>query len=86
MAARKARRQKAKSTRPPGSGPARYKRKRDDAGTTTTAVADEQDDFVENQDDAFDQGHEEINLNLEGFEPQQPTPPSADEPEPPHSA
>jgi len=24
---------------------------------------------------AFDAGHEEINLNLEGFEPEQPLPP-----------
>jgi hypothetical protein len=24
---------------------------------------------------AFDQGHEEVNLNLEGFEPERPLPP-----------
>jgi hypothetical protein len=34
--------------------------------------------------DEFDQGHEEIHLNLEGFEPERPLPP-ADDSEQPHN-
>ena len=30
---------------------------------------------------AYDAGHEEINLNLEGFEPEQPLPPDDAQPE-----
>ncbi len=94
VAARKARRQKAKATRPPGATPARYKRKRTQAeASAATAVADEsrfeEMDPLDAQaagmdEQAFDQGHEEITLNLEGFEPEQPIR-SADEPEPPHN-
>ena len=94
VAARKARRQKAKSVRPAGSSPARYRRKQTQTGTAT-AVVDETPSGFEDADvdpfdaqragldqQALDQGHEEINLNLEGFEPEQPLPP-ADEPEQP---
>ncbi|MDQ2991700.1 MAG: hypothetical protein M3R30_02620, partial [Candidatus Eremiobacteraeota bacterium] len=85
VAARRARRDKAKSTRQPSTGPTRYKRTRDESGATT-ALEDPQidehyDDDVDpldaqNQglhDAAFDQGHEEVKLNLEGFEPTAPT-------------
>lgn len=74
VAARKARRQKQKATRPVGTAPTRYKRKSNGA----TAV-DEFDN--EPIDDAYDAGHEEINLNLEGFEPERPLPPHGDEPQ-----
>jgi preprotein translocase subunit SecF len=82
VAARKARRQKAKATRPAGSGPQRYKKRRGETESgTSTAVAEEQEEsYDESAADMQDQGHEEINLNLEGFEPQQPLPPG-DEPE-----
>jgi preprotein translocase SecF subunit len=90
VAARKARRQKAKASRPAGAGPTRYKRKQSQTGTATAVVDEthEQYDEIDPLDaqtagldqDALDQGHEEINLNLEGFEPEQPLPP-ADEPE-----
>ncbi len=97
VAARKARRQKAKATRPAETGPARYKRKqqRDAQSGTTTAVVDDTLEVHEEMDpldaqaaglheQAYDQGHEEINLNLDEFEPEQPVPP-ADEPEQPHN-
>jgi preprotein translocase SecF subunit len=92
VAARKARREKAKATRPPSATPARYKRKRSDAGGPTTAAtaledapsAYEEMDPLDAQasglhEAAFDQGHEEINLNLDDFEPEQSLPPR-DEP------
>ena len=94
VAARKARRQKSKATRPTGAGPARYKRRRDESGTATALAEDAQDESPLDEsteaeaasDMAFDQGHEEVNLNLDGFEPQQPVPPPAgDEPEQPHN-
>jgi hypothetical protein len=95
VAARKARRQKAKATRPEGVGPARYKRKRTESGTATTVVDESTPESYEEidpldaqasglHDQAFDQGHEEINLNLEGFEPERELPPT-DEPEQPHN-
>lgn len=85
VAARKARRQKAKATRPEGSSPARYKRKRDtqQSGTATTMVEETPEESYQDVD-AFDQGHEEIHLNLEGFEPERPLPPT-DESEQPHN-
>ncbi len=93
VAARRARREKAKATRAPSTGPARYKRKRSDSGTST-AIADqtaEETSYDETAidpldvpaDEGFDQGHEAINLNLDEFEPQQPTPPGGDESEHP---
>jgi len=94
VAARKARRQKAKSTRAPSTTPARYKRKRTDSGgTAATTVVDETPEAYEEIDPldaqatglheaAYDQGHEEINLNLEEFEPEQPLPPRDESPQP----
>ncbi|MFI5389687.1 MAG: protein translocase subunit SecF, partial [Candidatus Eremiobacterales bacterium] len=92
VAARRARRDKAKSTREPSTGPARYKRTRDESGATTAVEEpqeyehDHEDDVdpldAQNQglhDAAFDQGHEEVKLNLEGFEPT--APPAAPEAE-----
>ncbi|HET9030184.1 MAG TPA: protein translocase subunit SecF [Candidatus Aquilonibacter sp.] len=65
VAARRARREKAKSTRPAGTAPSRYKR----AKTATTAEIDPLDAQISGlHDEAFDEGHEEINLNLEGFD------------------
>jgi len=81
VAARKARREKAKSARTTSTPtPARYKRKRDEssaeaAGETSSGM-DPLDAQAAGMDEAaFDAGHEEINLNLEGFEPEQPLPP-----------
>ena len=92
VAARKARRQKTKVTRPPGAGPARYKRKRDDAGSGTTIVEEAQERYEEIDpldaqttglhDAAFDQGHEEINLHLDEFEPERTLPPEDDSAQP----
>ena len=80
VAARKARRQKTKAARPAGAGPARYKRKRDADGAATTMVEEAQDERFDDVDqlDQVDQGHEEVNLNLEGFEPERPLPPEDD--------
>jgi preprotein translocase SecF subunit len=83
VAARKARRQKAKAVRPEGSGPARYKRKRTTQSGTATTVVEESHDSYDDLDQ-FEQGHEEIHLNLDGFEPERPLPP-ADDPEQPHN-
>lgn len=64
VAARRARREKQKATRPPETSPARYKRAK-----SATAEIDPLDAQVTGlHDEAFDAGHEEINLNLEGFE------------------
>ncbi len=81
VAARKARRQKTKATRPTGAGPARYKRKRGD-GVATTMVEDTQHDEQFEDVDHLEQGHEEINLNLEAFEPEQSLPPEDDSAQP----
>ena len=86
VAARKARREKAKASRTTaGAGPARYRRKRDEtsaAAGTETAEMDPLDAQAAGLDEAaFDVGHEEINLNLEGFEPEQPLPPDDAQPE-----
>jgi hypothetical protein len=85
VAARKARRQKAKASRPADASPVRYKRKRSDSGTATTVAepATETYDEIDPLDAqaagldeaALEQGHEEINLNLEGFEPERELPP-----------
>ncbi|HEY1429833.1 MAG TPA: protein translocase subunit SecF, partial [Candidatus Tumulicola sp.] len=79
VAARRERRQKAKSTRPASTGPARYRKKRAEDATGAVAV----DDFETTEDtsidpldaqnaglhdEAIEQGHETINLNFEGFE------------------
>ena len=86
VAARRARREKAKAARTGSTPtPARYKRKRDEtaiSGDATAPVAGEEtamdplDAQAAGMDEAaFDQGHEEVNLNLEGFEPERPLPP-----------
>lgn len=87
VAARKARREKAKAARTVTSGtPARYKRKRDEAASAVDETAvpagegaapmDPLDAQAAGMDEtAFNQGHEEITLNLEGFEPERPLPP-----------
>jgi preprotein translocase SecF subunit len=72
VAARRARREKQKSSaRPPQTSPARYKRKRED-GTLSVDTMDPVDPLDAQtsglHDAAFDAGHEEINLNLEGFD------------------
>jgi preprotein translocase subunit SecF len=83
VAARKARRQKTKATRPAGAGPARYKRKRTDGSAATTVVEDDVQHEDQFEDvDHFEQGHEEINLNLDAFEPEQPLPPEDDSAQP----
>jgi preprotein translocase SecF subunit len=72
VAARRARREKQKSTRPAQSSPARYKRKRDEAVAATTMV-EEPDEELMHEDFAQDElGHEEIKLNLEGFDVHEP--------------
>lgn len=86
VAARKARRQKSKAARPAGSSPTRYKKKRTESGTATTVVESAPDAYEEEIDPldaqargldeaAFEQGHEEINLNLDEFEPERELPP-----------
>ncbi len=81
VAARKARREKAKTARGVSTpSPARYKRKRDESadavGTETGSEMDPLDAQAAGLDEAaYDAGHEEINLNLEGFEPERPLPP-----------
>jgi preprotein translocase SecF subunit len=82
VAARKARREKARATRTGTTPtPARYKRKRDEnapagAAEEATEAMDPLDAQAAGMDEtAFDQGHEEVKLNLEGFEPERPLPP-----------
>jgi len=92
VAARKARREKAKAARatPAAATPGRYRRKRRDAGAATAVMPEQTEaqtgeiDPLDAQaaglhDAAFDQGHEEINLDLEGFDPEQPLPPDHEE-------
>lgn len=82
VAARRARRAKEKAVRTGTvqAQRARYRRKGADAAT---AVAEEYDPLdAENagiHDAALEQGHEEINLNLDDFSPEQPETPSAEE-------
>ena len=71
VAARRARREKEKSSvRNPQTSPARYKRKREDGGAVETIEnVDPLDAQVSGlHDAAYDAGHEEITLNLEGFD------------------
>ena len=80
VAARRERRQKAKAARNVQTGPARYRRKRDEAPGATGAVAIEEAYAPESEidpldaqnaglhDAAIEQGHEEISLNLDEFE------------------
>ncbi|MGR4064938.1 MAG: protein translocase subunit SecF [Vulcanimicrobiaceae bacterium] len=81
VAARRERRQKAKEVRPPQTAPARYRRKRDDAATAVAepeghVTGEAEIDPLDAQtsglhEAAYEQGHEEISLNLEGFEPEE---------------
>ena len=73
VAARKARRAAQKSSgRNPQTSPSRYKRKREEtAQLETLDPLDAQTSGT--HDAAFDAGHEEITLNLEGFELQKPS-------------
>jgi preprotein translocase SecF subunit len=78
VAARRERRQKQKAAiRTPQSGPTRYRRKRDEGVAVVEEFPAEHEigqmDPLDAQeagmhDAALEQGHEEINLNLEGFE------------------
>ncbi len=81
VAARRARRQKDKgASRPAQTGPARYKRKRDGGTMVEESVETEMHEMHEIDpldaqtsglhDEALEQGHETINLNLEEFETQ----------------
>lgn len=63
VAARRARREKQKTTRPPQQSPARYKRR---AATAEIDPLDAQESGL--HDEALEAGHEEITLNLEGFD------------------
>jgi len=77
VAARRERRAKAKPARTT-SGPARYKRKRTDGSTTAVQepLLDESEEMIDPldaqrsglHDAALEQGHEEINLNLDEFD------------------
>ena len=98
VAARRDRRAKAKATRnvaPPTAPSTRYKRKRTDSATAVAdePYVDEGEETVDPldaqtsglHDQAYDQGHEAITLNLEGFDPQQEhAPPAGDDAEQEH--
>ena len=77
---RRERREKAKVARST-SGPVRYRRKRADDGVLTQPQQEEIDPLdAQNaglDEQALQAGHEEINLNLEEFEPQVSEPPPA---------
>ncbi len=86
VAARRERRQKQKTERPVQGTPARYKRRRVE-GTTMVEdlVPGEAVDPLDAQnagmhEEALEQGHEEINLNLEGFEGEYDAPTEHGEP------
>lgn len=66
VAARRARREKQKSsTRAPQSSPVRYKRKRDEGSADTTTLVEEEEPMM---NESGELEHEEITLNLEGFD------------------
>ena len=77
LAARKERRAKAKAARTtaPAPPPARYRRKRSDGASATAVMPPAPEPAAETDaDTSYEQGPEEIHLNLEGFEPEQPLP------------
>jgi preprotein translocase subunit SecF len=88
VAARKERRQKAKTVRPVSTGPARYRKRRIDEGG---AVAVDDVEGVEEEttidpldaqnaglhDEALEQGHEAITLNFEGLDEEHDAAPAA---------
>jgi preprotein translocase subunit SecF len=79
VAARRARREKQKATRAPQSSPVRYKRRREE-GATMVEETPVGADYDEHELLGEDLGHEEINLNLEGFDVAAPE----HEPDEPH--
>ncbi|HEY5341044.1 MAG TPA: protein translocase subunit SecF [Candidatus Aquilonibacter sp.] len=75
VAARRARREKQKSTRPAEASPVRYKRRRSEGDTMVEESsmggemnAEYEQEEAEHDYDAETLGHEEITLNLEGFD------------------
>ena len=69
IAARRARREKQKSTRPAQTSPVRYKRAKSAVETAEMEPIDPLDAQESGlHDEAYDSGHEAINLNLEGFD------------------
>ncbi len=95
VAARRERRQKAKTVRPTSTGPARYKKRRTDAGGALALDDAESYESAEDQtidpldaqraglhDEALEQGHEAISaLNFEGLDDlPEATPPTGAEP------
>ena len=100
VAARKERRARSKTSRP-ATGPARYKKRRSDSALPQAdeeqaydeAAPSADEDMVDPldaqrtglHDEAFEQGHEDVNLNLEGFEPQQELPPEHESAQPHNS-
>ncbi|MBV9149499.1 MAG: protein translocase subunit SecF [Candidatus Eremiobacteraeota bacterium] len=76
---RRERREKAKAAARTTAAPARYRRKRSDEAVLTEAPLQQEEELdpldAQNaglHEQALEAGHEEINLNLEGFEPQVP--------------
>jgi preprotein translocase subunit SecF len=77
VAARRARREKAKVVRAPETGPARYKRRREEGAVATVEqpandAREEEIDPLDAEtsglhDRALEQGHEEITMNLDDF-------------------
>jgi preprotein translocase subunit SecF len=95
VAARRERRQKAKTVRPASTGPARYRKRRTDAGGAVALDDAEAYESSEDQtidpldaqraglhDEALEQGHEDITLNFEGLDdvPASALPPTGAEP------
>lgn len=101
VAARKERRARSKSSRPATGPARYKKRRSDSAvplageeqtydETLQSADDEEMVDPLDAQrtglhDEAFEQGHEDVNLNLEGFEPQQELPPEHESAQPHNS-
>ncbi len=78
VAARRARREKQKSTRAPQTSPQRYKRTK-----SATAEIDPLDAQTSGlHDEALEAGHEEITLNLEGFDIPEHVEPASEHHEP----
>ncbi|HEY1681786.1 MAG TPA: protein translocase subunit SecF [Candidatus Tumulicola sp.] len=94
VAARRERRQKAKTVRPVSAGPARYRKRRADTGGAVALDDAESYESGEDQtidpldaqraglhDEALEQGHEAITLNFEGLDDvAEATPPAGAEP------
>ncbi|MDP9110206.1 MAG: protein translocase subunit SecF [Candidatus Eremiobacteraeota bacterium] len=86
--ARRERRQKQKTAPVAQPAPARYKRKRVDGSTMVEDYTETETEAVDPldaqnagmHDEALEQGHEEITMNLEGFEPEHAAPSQHGEP------